>query len=89
MQRKIIYKCDMCGVEFSSKQDCQAHESKCRNRSFYILQEKERLKRYISFIERKGFSLSIRYESESPSTSGKPLCLVSIVDVSHKKCSRL
>lgn len=88
MQRKITYKCELCGVEFDSKRDCQLHELKCLNRSFYISQEKERLKRYISFIENKGFSVSIRYDSQSPSTSGKPLCLISIVDVSHKKIKR-
>lgn len=83
MQRQITYKCESCGKDFSNSLECKQHEEKCRNRRYYISQEKERLKRYFRRIEEKGLFLSIRYETSTPSRQG--VCLISLVENSKEK----
>lgn len=82
MQRQITYKCESCGKGFLNALECRQHEEKCKNRRYYITQEKERLKRYFRRIEEKGFLLNIRYETIT--LSGQKTCLISLIDKNGK-----
>lgn len=83
MQRKITYKCELCGTEFGNKLECEKHEETCRNRRYYVEQAKARIKAYLQSFEAKGFNLSVRYESTTP--SGQAVCLISLIDLKQGK----